>query len=154
LFAELLAQINPALTAEACRVRALVLTAQIGGMMIFAHRSGDAGRDLAEFVRTTKRYARKIAGLSGGLIVDSDQSAREYRQILEDDARQSVARGTRPRSGVFGSESHLMHGRLELTAGHVSVDATYRRPTMQGKRRESKVNDIVTTAATVLAEEG
>ena len=155
VFAQLLAQINPALTEEECSVRALVLTAQVSGMMIFAHRSGDSPRDHTEFVRTTKRYARKIAGLSGSLLADSNVPEAEYMHVVDERTGSSGRGGLgQARVGVFGSESHLLHGRLELSAGRAGTDAVYRRPTVQGKRRETKINDIVTAAALVLAEDG
>jgi AcrR family transcriptional regulator len=154
IFADLLSQINPALTKEECSVRAFVLTAQAGGMMILAHRSGDSERDYAEFVRTTKRYVRKIAGLSGKLLLDGERSDPEHHLLIKEKVRPNDVGLGQPRIGVFGSESHLSHGRLELAAERAGQEALYRRPTMQGKRRESKTNDIVATAANVLASEG
>jgi AcrR family transcriptional regulator len=154
IFASLLSQINPALAKEECDVRAFVLTAQASGMVILAHRSGDSDSDYAEFERTTKRYVRKISGLSGQSLETLDCLDSEYRSLIREEVRSNSADGGQPRIGVFGSESHLLHGRLELTTGGPAKEVPYHRPTNQSKRRDAKINDIVATAANVLASEG
>jgi AcrR family transcriptional regulator len=154
IFAGLLSQINPALSKEECGVRAFVLTAQSAGMMILAHRSGDSDSDYAEFVRTTKRYVRKISGLTRRLPDNLDGLDSKYQNLIKEKVRSDNMGAGQPRIGVFGSESHLSRGRLELTMERTDKDGLYRRPTMQSKRRDSKINDIVATAANVLASEG
>jgi len=55
---------------------------------------------------------------------------------------------------VFGSDIYVLQGDLELAGQGKGKEARYGRPTMQAKRREAKINEIVTTAANVFASEG
>jgi AcrR family transcriptional regulator len=144
IFAQLLSELHPTLSSEECLVRASVLVAQTGGMMIFAYNGGDVDKDYLEFVRMTKRAVKMIVGLSA--------------QSLEIEGPARLPHGQKTRStphiSVFGSEEHIQYGRIELSMRQTGQDALYIRPTVQGKRREVKINEIVSTAANLLASEG
>ncbi|SFU20869.1 transcriptional regulator, TetR family [Paraburkholderia aspalathi] len=149
IFAGLLSEINPALSADECRARALVLTAQAEGMMIFAARFDDSEKDYEEFVRTTKRSVKSVAGLTGSTfgidLIDNEHSAV---------ALPAAPAGTGVRESLFGSESHMRRGRYEIAVRQSSSEPSYLRPTMQSRKREAKINEIVAAAANVLASEG
>lgn len=149
IFAGLLSEINPTLSADECMARALVLTAQAEGMMIFAARSDDSEKDYEEFVRTTKRSVKSVAGLTattfGIDLLDNEHSAA---------ALTAAQPGTAVREGLFGSERHMRRGRYEIAVRQSSSEPSYLRPTMQSRKREAKINEIVAAAANVLASEG
>ena len=144
IFAKLLSEIHPTLTDEQCLVRASILVAQTAGMMIFAYHGGDPDKDYAEFVRMTKRTVKMIVGLSP--------------QELEIDALLQSSPPAHRKSGAhvgaFDSEKHVQHELFELSIRQTGQDALYYRPTPQGKRREIKINEIVSSAANLLAAEG
>ncbi|MCP3713455.1 TetR/AcrR family transcriptional regulator [Paraburkholderia sp. CNPSo 3274] len=146
IFAKLLSEIHPTLTGDECQVRASVLVAQTSGMMIFASHGGDPEKDHAEFVRMTKRAVKMIVGLSAQTL-ESDSPLHSSRN------RRAGTKGSL-HIGVFGSEEHLQHGRFELSVRQTGQDLPYYRPTLQGRRREVKINEIVSTAASLLATEG
>lgn len=146
IFVKLLSEIHPTLTGEECQVRASVLVAQTSGMMIFASHGGDPEKDHAEFVRMTKRAVKMIVGLSAQTL-ESDGPPHSSRN------RRAGTKGS-VHIGVFGSEEHLQHGRFELSVRQTGQDLPYYRPTLQARRREVKINEIVSTAASLLATEG
>ncbi|GAB3630043.1 TetR family transcriptional regulator [Pandoraea terrae] len=146
-FAKLLSELHPTLTNEQSLARASVLVAQTSGLMIFAYYGGDSDKDYAEFVRMTGRSVKMIVGLSP--------------QTLENEARLHGSRNRQAygkssaQVGVFDAEKHVQHRLFELSMRHTGQDALfYSRPTVQGKRREVKVNEIVSSAANLLAAEG
>ncbi|WP_167338340.1 TetR/AcrR family transcriptional regulator [Paraburkholderia oxyphila] len=146
IFAKLLSEIHPALTHEQCLVRASVLVVQTTGMMIFTNHARDSDKDFAEFVRVTKRVVKMIVGLPPqDLEADAPPPSSPKGQTR--DQRSAHIR-------VFGSEEHVQHGLFELSMRRTGNDAAYYRPTVQGKRREVKINEIVSTAANLLAAEG
>lgn len=149
IFAKLLAEINPDLSPDECKARASVLTAQAEGMMIFAARSDDSEKDFEEFARTTKRSVKAIAGLAGKG-PSSEFSEKQNIGSAKDLPRtQNVAR-----ESLFGSETHISRGHYEITVRRNASEPSYLRPTMQSRKREAKINEIVAAAANVLASEG
>jgi AcrR family transcriptional regulator len=149
IFAGLLSEINPALSADECQARALVLTAQAEGMMIFSARSDDSEKDYEEFVRTTKRSVKSVAGLTASMLgADLFGDAHSATSIAQGPAGAGV------REGLFGSEKHMRRGRYEIAIRQNTSEPSYLRPTMQSRRREAKINEIVAVAANVLASEG
>jgi AcrR family transcriptional regulator len=148
IFAKLLGETNPTLAEEECLARAFALTAQLEGMMIFAYRSADSQKDHAEFVRITKRSVRMLAGLT------SHSHSGDWLDAPTPDLRGNDGRDKfEARTGPLGSDA-TEPGRIELEVKHSAQDSLYHRPTMQSKRRQSKINEIVSAAATILATEG
>jgi AcrR family transcriptional regulator len=146
LFARLLAEIQPTLTDEECYARSSVLVAQATGMITFANFVGDSDKDSAEFFRVAKRSVKIITGLSAQwLDIDTTPSGAQDPQAPS---------GCKRHDGVFASESHVQKGLFELSTHQSEHDDVYFRPTLQGKRREVKINKIVSCAANLLAEEG
>ncbi|HEX7684977.1 MAG TPA: TetR/AcrR family transcriptional regulator [Trinickia sp.] len=152
--AGLLKQIDSRLTSDECRVRALALITLGGGMMLFERESEASEKDDVAFARIAKRYIRTIAGKARpqaraveGRVQSNDRDAPEP------DAPGGGAAG-RSHADVFGSDIYVLEGRLQWTVLRNGTDARYSRPTMRAKRREAKINDIVTTAANVFASEG
>ena len=149
IFAGLLSEINPALSADECKARALVLTAQAEGMMIFAARSDDSEKDYEEFVRTTKRSVKSVAGLTATTLwIEPSDNERSAAALT------SAPAGTGVREGLFGSEKHMRRGQYEIAVRQSSSELSYLRPTMQSRKREAKINEIVAAAANILASEG
>lgn len=153
IFAGLLRDISPGLSDGECAARALVLTAQGEGMRIFSGFSVDSEKDYAEFIRTTKRSVRLVAGLSerGARAMPEERS---LQLAPESDGCNDEAYPAPILAGVFGSEDHLQHGRTELSLRQVPSGSGLYRPTMRNKRREGTINKIVTAAANVLAQDG
>jgi AcrR family transcriptional regulator len=149
IFEGLLSEINPALSVDECKARALVLTAQVEGMMIFAARSDDSEKDCKEFVRTTKRSVKSIAGLTA-----TTRGIELLDNVHSSEARTLAPAGTGVREGLFGSEKHMRRGRYEIAVRQSSSEPSYLRPTMQSRKREAKINEIIAAAANVLASEG
>jgi AcrR family transcriptional regulator len=148
IFAKLLAETNPTLAEEECLARAFVLTAQLEGMMIFAYRSADSQKDHAEFVRITKRSVRMLAGLT------AQSRNTDWLDTPAPESRGNDGRDKfEARTGVLGSDA-VEPNRIELEVKHATQDGLCYRPTMQSKRRQSKINEIVSVAATILATEG
>jgi AcrR family transcriptional regulator len=56
--------------------------------------------------------------------------------------------------GIFGSDGDIPHEYLDLRTKQSAQDALYYRPTIQGRRRDVKVNEIISAAANVLTAEG
>lgn len=151
--AGLIKQLDRTFTKDECHVRAFALAALAGGMMLFQREGGESEKDNAAFARAAKRYMRKIAGLSG------KQPLAGNRAGLDDPDAVKKVRSDRAGTGpshaaVFGSDIYVLQGRLELAVHRKGKDALSSRPTMQAKRREAKINEIVTTAANVFASEG
>ncbi len=149
IFAGLLSEINPGLSADECGARALVLTAQAEGMMIFAARCDDSEKDYEEFVRTTKRSVRSVAGLTASMFGAEALGDAQSATLLAQGAEKAAVR-----EGLFGSERHLRRGRYEIAIRQSMSEPSYLRPTMQSRKREAKINEIVSAAANVLATEG
>ncbi|MFC6310665.1 TetR/AcrR family transcriptional regulator [Paraburkholderia dipogonis] len=145
IFVKLLSELHPTLTNEECLVRAAVIGAQMDGMTIFASHGAYTGKDYIEFVRVAKRAVKMLVSASP--------------QMLESEAplRRSHP-GAHGGSGAqvegLGSDGYLQSQLLRLRVPQSTQDAFYYRPTTQGKRREIKVNEIVSTAANLLAAEG
>lgn len=146
LFAKLLSELHPTLTSEECLMRAAVIGAQMDGLTIFASRGDYPGRDYIEFVRLTKRAVKMVVNASA--------------QMLESEAplRRSRTRDAHGSSDAqvddSGSDGYLQPGLPDLRARQSAQDAIHYRPTAQGKRREIKINEIISTAANLLATEG
>lgn len=149
IFVGLLSEINPALSVDECRARALVLTAQVEGVMIFAARSDDSEKDYAEFVRTTKRSVKTVAGLTATTLAIEPLDDVPFAAALT-----SAPAATGAREGLFGSEKHMRRGRYEIAVRQSGSEPSYLRPTMQSRKREAKINEIIAAAANVLASEG
>ncbi|QCP49074.1 TetR/AcrR family transcriptional regulator [Trinickia violacea] len=151
--AGLIKQINQTFTMDECDVRAFALAALAGGMMLFERESGELEKDNAAFARTAKRYMQKIAGLSGKQRLEGNHA--ELDSLDAGKKVRSDSAGTGPsHTAVFGSDIYVLQGRLDLAVQRKSRDVLYSRPTMQAKRREAKINEIVTAAANVFAAEG
>ncbi|RKR36095.1 TetR/AcrR family transcriptional regulator [Paraburkholderia sp. BL17N1] len=146
MFVKLLSEIHPALTNEECFVRASVLIAQTSGMMILSHQGGGSDKDHTEFIRVTKRAIKLIVSLSGQVL--------EYGGPLHSSRKPHAQGSSNTHVGVFGSEGHIQHGLLELSTRQTGKDVLDYRPTLQGKRREIKTNEIISSAANLLASEG
>jgi AcrR family transcriptional regulator len=145
ILVQLLSEFHPTLSNEACLVRATLICAQMDGMMIFASHSACSGRDHIEFVRLAKRTVKMVVSASP--------------HMLENEALCGQTS-----TGAHGSHSAQVEGLLadrylQSQLGSLRVtpparNALHYRPTIQGKRREIKVNEIISTAATLLAKEG
>ncbi|KXV16005.1 TetR family transcriptional regulator [Caballeronia megalochromosomata] len=141
LFARLFSEIQPALAKGDCLVRATVLLAQTTGMMIFNRYVGDGEKDYAEFVRLTKRSVKSLVELP----------PEALKGDVPDDGVRGRQRGIK-QSAELGAR---VQGRLfNLSVGQARRDSLYYRPTVQGKRRELKINEIISCAANLLATEG
>ncbi|KWF66517.1 TetR/AcrR family transcriptional regulator [Burkholderia multivorans] len=146
IFDALLAEMHPDATEDERQVRSLTVVAQMESMAIVYSHGGYSERDLAEFARATKRTVRMIVSRAGPTRQDYMSSAFRH------DGRASGASQQRGDGG--GASAPGSSGTLALRMPTPSQDALYYRPTEQGKRRELKINEIVSTAATVLATEG
>ncbi|MEM5432811.1 TetR/AcrR family transcriptional regulator [Cupriavidus oxalaticus] len=139
--AKLLSEIHPALTDTERMVRASVIIAQTAGMMILAYHGGDSEKDYAEFVRLTKRSVKMLIDLPP--------------QTLESDA---PLHGSRNRRAHGKSSAHVgiseKNKPFELSTRQTGQDTLYYRVTVRGKRREVKINEIISCAANLLATEG
>jgi AcrR family transcriptional regulator len=148
IFAGLLSEINPAFSVDECKARAFVLTAQAEGMMILAACGDDSEKDYEEFARTTKRSVKSIAGLTGKMLGAE----------LFEPARPSTSTAGMASSGIFdglfGVDSTARRGRYDILLRQGGPEGGYLRPTMQSRKREAKINEIVSAAANVLASEG
>lgn len=142
LFTKLLSEIHPTLTSDEGAVRASLLIALTSGMMILAHHAADSDKDHAEFVRTTKRAVKMIFATST-LALEGDKPPHRSRKRQAPDA-----------TGAYSDAPGAERGRFELRTRQAGQDSLYHRPTIQGKRREVKINEIVSTAANLLATEG
>ncbi|QCP52101.1 TetR/AcrR family transcriptional regulator [Trinickia violacea] len=151
--AGLIKQIHQTFTKDECHVRAFALAALAGGMMLFERESGESEKDNAAFARTAKRYMQKIAGLSGKQALAGNHAELDYLDAVKKVPSDRAGAG-QLHAAVFGSDIYVLQGGLELTVHRKGKDALYSRPTMQAKRREAKINEIVTTAANVFASEG
>ncbi|MFX1766357.1 TetR/AcrR family transcriptional regulator [Paraburkholderia sp. A1RI-2L] len=145
-FAKLLAEIHPTLTNEQRLVRASILVVQMAGLVIANHFGRDSDKDFTEFVRLTRRIAKMITSLS--------QQELEGSVPSHDSSRHQANSKGGAHSRVLGSEEHVKHGLFELSLRQAGQDAPYYRPTVQGKRREVKINEIISSAANLLATEG
>jgi AcrR family transcriptional regulator len=145
-FARLLSELHPSLTGEESLVRASVLGAQTAGMMIFADHGGESEKDYAEFVRVTKRAVKMLVGLSPQALGNETRlhGSRDRGADGKLDAH----------AGMFDSGQHTQRGVFELSVRQAGQDILYYRPTVQGKRREVKINEIVSAAADLLATGG
>jgi len=147
IFAKLLSELHPTLTSAECHVRAAVICAQMDGMTIYASHGDYPGRDYVELARVAKRTVKMVLSAS-----------TEITGILESEV--PLRRSRTPHSGsdapvnVFGSDADLEPALLNLRARQSAQDSFHYRPTAQGKRREIKTNEIISTAANLLATEG
>ncbi|MCO1463791.1 TetR/AcrR family transcriptional regulator [Burkholderia multivorans] len=148
IFAELLSEINPALSLDECQVRAFVLTAQAEGMMILSVRGEKSEKDYEEFLRTTKRSVKSIAGLTGKML------GAELFEPARSSTSASATTGVGIFHDLFGAENQERRGRYDLSLRQVGLEQSYLRPTMQSRKREAKINEIIRAAANVLASEG
>ena len=144
IFAKLLSELHPTLSSEECVVRAAVIVAQMDGMTIFASHGDYPGRDYAELVRVAKRTVKMVMSTSTDML-ESETPLRRPR-VLHSSSDTPAS--------VFGSNGDLQPGMLDLRVQQSARDAFHYRPTAQGKRREIKVNEIISTAANLLATEG
>ncbi len=145
-FAKIISEIHPTLTNEQWLVRASILVVQMAGLVIANHFGKESDKDFAEFVRVTRRIMKMIIGLS--------QQELEGSAIFHNSSRHEAHGKSSVHTGVFGSEEHIKHGLFELSVRKTGQDVPYSRPTVQGKRREVKINEIVSSAANLLAVEG
>jgi AcrR family transcriptional regulator len=143
IFAKLLSELDPTLTSEECLVRSAVIVAQMDGMTIFASHGNYPGRDYVELVRVAKRTVKMVVSASTQML-ESEVPRRP--RVLHGSSDAPVS--------VFGSRGDLQPGLLDLRVQQSAQDAFYYRPTVQGKRREIKINEIISTAANLLATEG
>lgn len=142
IFAELLFEADPAVAHEECLARAFILAAQIQGMMIFACSCENSHEDRAEFARAIKRSVLILAGLP---VEHADNSASIINFAGE--GQNSVV--------AAGPEWHIDLGRSELDIRKAENEGmSLYEPTMQGERRQIRVDEIVSTAASLLATEG
>ena len=145
IFVKLLSELHPTLTSEECLERAVVIGAQVDGMTIFASHGAYPGRDYVEFVRVAKRAVKMMVSASPQMLMSE---APLHRSLAE-------AHGSNDaQADGPGSEGYLQSRLLGLRVPQAAQDAFYYRPTAQGKRREVKINEIVSTAANLLATEG
>ncbi|MBN3815457.1 TetR/AcrR family transcriptional regulator [Paraburkholderia sp. Se-20369] len=144
-FAKLLTEIHPTLTHEDSLARASVIVAQTAGMMIFAYNGGDSDKDYAECVRVTRQSVKMIVDLSPQAL-ENDETLRSLPSLKSLDTN-------RAHGGIFNSDKYGQ-GLFELDVRQTGQDTPYYRPTVQGKRRKVKINEIVSTAANLLAAEG
>jgi AcrR family transcriptional regulator len=151
--ASLIKQINPTFSKDECDARAFALVALAGGLMLFERESEESEKDNVTFARAAKRYMRKLAGPSGKRPGVEERNDVDRLEAVND-MRASSAATAASHAVVFGSDRYLLQERFELVVQRKSKDSVYSRPTMQAKRREAKVNEIVTTAANVFASEG
>ncbi|PRX89407.1 TetR/AcrR family transcriptional regulator [Paraburkholderia sp. BL25I1N1] len=148
IFSKLLAEIHPALTSEECLVRASILVSQITGMMIFAYHGGDSDKDYAEFIRVTKRAVKLIVGLS------TKTPGNDTLFHCLADPSVGADDSASARIAPIDPEDRFQQRLFELTIRATGQNEVYYRPTVQGKRREVKINEIVSSAANLLATEG
>ncbi len=145
-FAKLLSEIHPTLTHGECLARASVIVAQTAGMMIFAYTGGDEDKDYAEFVRVTKRSVKMMVDLLPQML-ENEATLRGLPDLK--------TYGTNAAHGsIFDSDKHAQQELFELNLRQTGQDKLYYRPTVQVKRREVKINEIVSSAANLLATEG
>lgn len=144
IFAKLLSELHPTLSSEECLVRAAVIIAQMDGMTIFASHGDYPGRDYVESVRVAKRTVKMLVNASTK-VLESQMPLRRPR-IPHGSSDAPVS--------VFGSHGDTQPGLLDLRVQPSAQDAFHYRPTAQGKRREIKINEIVSIAANLLATEG
>lgn len=149
IFTKLLSDIHPTLTAEQWLVRASIIVIQISGLVIANQFWKDSDKDFAEFVRLAKRSIKMIIGLP-----QHELEGKTSLHVLRDSPNHDTQDGSRLHSHIFGSEEHIKHGLFELSMRQAGPDVPYYRPTPQGKRREVKINEIISTAANLLAVEG
>ncbi|MCA8256872.1 TetR/AcrR family transcriptional regulator [Burkholderia sp. AU31624] len=145
IFEALLSEIHPELTSDESMVRASVIVSQIDGMTIFASHGEFPEKDYAEFVRLTKRVVKAIVSMPA-------QMLERERSLLVPSTRH--LRDSNLHAGIMGSDGPSQQGRLDLRTHQSAQDALYYRPTAQGRRREIKINEIISTATTLLASEG
>ena len=144
VFAKLLSELHPTLSSEECLVRAAVIGAQMDGMTIFASHGDYPGRDSVELARVAKRTVKMVMSASAEMLKSEVPLRRSRAFHGATDARVSV----------FGSDGYLQPALLEMRARQSAQDTPHYRPTAQGKRREVKINEILSTAANLLATEG
>jgi len=144
-FAKLLSEIQPTLTHEECLARASVIVVQTTGITLFAYNGGDSDKDYAECVRVTKQSVK--------MIVDLPPQALENDVTLRGLPTLETHGTNHAHSSIFISDKHGQD-LFDLSARQTGQDTPYYRPTLQGKRRKVKVNEIVSTAANLLAAEG
>ncbi|WCM23643.1 TetR/AcrR family transcriptional regulator [Paraburkholderia bryophila] len=144
IFAKLLSELHPTLSSEECLVRAAVICALMDGMTLFASHGDYPGRDSVELGRVAKRTVKKALTASAATLKSEVSLRRSNTLHGMSDARRSVS----------GSNGHLKPAPLELRARQSAQDSYHYRPTAQDKRREVKVNEIISTAANLLAAEG
>ena len=145
IFAKLLSELHPTLNSEECLVRAAVIGALMDGMTLFASHGDYPGRDSVELGRVAKRTVKMMVNASAATLTSEELPLRRSRALQG---------GGDARVSVFGSEGYLQPALLELRTRQSAQDSFHYRPTTQGKRREVKVNEIISTAANLLATEG
>ncbi|TCW83911.1 TetR/AcrR family transcriptional regulator [Burkholderia sp. SRS-46] len=144
-FAKLLSEIHPTLTHEECLARASVIVVQMAGIMIFAYNGEDSDKDYADCVRVTKQSVKMIVDLSPE-VLENDVTLRGLPNL--------ETHGTNSAHGAIFNSDKDGQDLFELSARQTGQDSPYYRPTVQGKRRKVKINEIVSTAANLLATEG
>jgi len=145
IFAALLREADTTLADEEYLARAFILTAQIQGVMIFTYICKSSHEERAELARITRRSVRMLAGLPTEHLEDSTSSINFSRK-----GQNTVG----ARIGALGSE-YIDSIRVEPNTREAEhEELSLYGPTMQGQRRQIKVDEIVSTAANLLAEEG
>lgn len=144
IFARLLSELHPTLSNEECLVRAAVIGAQMDGMTLFASHGDYPGRDAVELARVAKRAVKMVVSASAATL-KSEVPLRRPRTHHD---------GSDVRVSIFGSDGYLQPALLELRTRQSAQDTFHYRPTTQGKRREIKINEIISIAANLLATEG
>ncbi|MFC4522413.1 TetR/AcrR family transcriptional regulator [Cupriavidus pinatubonensis] len=144
IFAKLLSELHPTLSSEECLVRAAAIGALMDGMTLFASHGDYPGRDSVELARVAKRTVKMMVSASAEMLKYEVPLRRSRTLHGASDARVSI----------FGSDGYLQPALLELRARQSAQDTFHYRPTAQGKRREVKINEIISTAANLLAAEG
>ncbi len=143
---KILSEIHPALTEEQRLVRASILVVQMAGLVMANHFGKESDKDFAEFVRLTRRVTKMMIALS--------HQELEGSALLHDASGHQAHGESTAHTRIFGSDEHIKHGLFELSIRQTGQDVPYSRPTVQGKRREIKINEIVSSAANLLAAEG
>gem|GEM_PF-2227234 len=146
IFAKLLSEIHPTLTHDESLARASVIVAQTAGMMIFAYNGGDSDKDHAECVRVTKQSVKMLVDLLPQAL-ENDETLRSLPNLKSHGTNSA-------HGGIFNSGADDQRELFDLDVRQTGQDTPYYRPTVQGKRRKVKINEIVSTAANLLAAEG
>ncbi|WP_431825202.1 TetR/AcrR family transcriptional regulator [Burkholderia sp. F1] len=146
VFARLVSDLHPNMPSKECLARASVIVAKFDGMVLLTSRGEYPEKDYTEFVRVTKRAVKMIVGMSG--------QPQDSENSLQGSHTPHVGDTNDAHVGLFGSDRDNHSEHLDLRNLQATQASLYYRPTIQGKRREIKVNEILSTAVNLLATEG